>query len=223
MARNIQTSGQLEDLNQKLSMLKTGFNDNLSKAETNRSTIQSNYSQAKDEMKKLREDFDRLMTETENQVEIVKEEDFRQSQSISKRCNVIIDQINKITANLEQLKDKGDNENIFISMNIAENELQSLEESLSKLDTDNTVREYKFEPDMKLKDLMSQLKVLGNLSFLQATHTSTTSPAVSISQQMAKTPTHVKDIKVSDKNLSFHGSVVLPNQQLLITDNQTKR
>ena len=64
MAKNIKTSGQLQGIYQKLSKLKAGFNENLSKTETNTSTIQSNYSQAKNEMTTLRKVFDKLMIET---------------------------------------------------------------------------------------------------------------------------------------------------------------
>ena len=90
--------------------------------------------------------------------------------------------------------------------------------------SDNRVREYKFVPDAKLKVLLSELKVLGHLIGLPSSQTDdSATTSVNISQQKAKKPTYVKDITVSDQTLSIHGSVMLPNNHMLITDNKNQK
>ena len=116
-------------------------------------------------MKKLRDEFDQLMTETESQAEKVKKEDFKQIENVAATCNIMIEQINKLTTKLDTLKGKGETEGLFVSMKQAESQLKSFEENLGKQDMGNVAREYIFEPDVKLKTCFNDLKVIGKLLF----------------------------------------------------------
>ena len=225
LARNIQYSDELIHLDKTLNTLKRGFNDTLSKTGNNEIVIQRNYSCAMNDMKKIRDKFDKLMNETELQCDKIKEEDFDKIENVSETCDIVIKQINKLASNLETLKAKGENKQLFIAMKRAESQLKSLEENLDKLDNDNTVREYKFEPNEELIALLNDFKVLGKLSF-QKNSQGVMVNKPSISDQWVKKPSLLKDIIIKsseDEQLSLPGSLVLSKNKILITDWKNKK
>ena len=129
------------------------------------------------------------MTETEKQADTIKEEDFAKIENVPATCDIVVEQINKLTTQLKTFQENNANESLFIAMIRAESQLQSMEDKLSNID--NTVTKYKFEPDKKLIDMLNDLTVLGHLSV-----------------QKLKRPVHVKDISVQSTfsffdNLAF--------------------
>lgn len=131
------------------------------------------------------------MSETEEQARKIKKEDFKKIEDVSATSKIVIDQINKVTSNLDTLNRKGETCSLFIAMKRADSQISSLEQTLDKLDKDNTLNVYKLETDQKLSQLITELKLLG--------HFSLTLQAISQSNQMEKRPSFEKDIKIKTK------------------------
>ena len=68
----------------------------------------------------------------------MKEEYLKKIETDFSICNVLIEQLNNIASNLDSLKE---NERLFIAMQRADSQLQSLENSLYSLRTENIVRD----------------------------------------------------------------------------------
>ena len=82
---------------------------------------------ALNEIKKLQEEFNKLKAETESLVERKKGEDRNKIEKVAANFNIVIEQIDKLTTNLDMLKEKGDKERLFVSMKRAEIQIKSLE------------------------------------------------------------------------------------------------
>ena len=69
LAQNIGNSQELETLNKKLRTIKKGFEENLQKTGHHELTIQKNFTNAINAIKKLRDEIDKLLNETEKLAE----------------------------------------------------------------------------------------------------------------------------------------------------------
>ena len=229
LGRYVQDSIEMQNLIHNLSKLKRGFNDNLIKTRANETVIQRYHSDTINQMMKLREEFDQLMTKMKSKAEEVKEKDFDKIKRVAASCDIVIEQIDKMSTNLDTLKKNSETESLFVAMIRAESQISSLEDNLDQIDKENTVREYTFEPDLRLKTLFNNLKEIGQLLFQKSgnarVHQQVQFP--SPPPQKGKKPVYLKDISVrtslDQQPCDVCGSAELPNNKILITDQDNKK
>ena len=114
------------------------------------------------------------------------------------------EKINKIETNLGKTLTNADNIAIFISIKQASNQIKTFEEPLKRLEKENIIKHYKFDPEKKLKAMLNELKHLNVFNDLNL--------------QPLKTPVHFKDIDITTaakESIQVRGTVMLQNWQIL--------